>query len=87
MAAATKHLGIATTVSAASLHPFLAVRSLSSLDFLSQGRVGWNIVTGNAPREHRAMGIDVSSMMNVTIELMNTWRFVTRYGMALTRKP
>ena len=59
MAAATKHLGIATTVSAASLHPFLAVRSLSSLDFLSQGRVGWNIVTGNARSEHRAMGIDV----------------------------
>ena len=29
MAAATKHLGIATTVSAASLHPFLAVRALS----------------------------------------------------------
>ena len=59
MAAATRHLGIATTVSAASLHPFLAVRSLSSLDFLSQGRVGWNIVTGNARSEHKAMGIDV----------------------------
>ncbi len=59
MAAATKHLGIASTVSTASLHPFLAVRSLTSLDYLSQGRVGWNIVTGNARSEHRAMGLDV----------------------------
>ena len=32
MGAATKRLGIAPTVSAASLHPFLAVRSLSSLE-------------------------------------------------------
>ena len=59
MAAATNHLGIATTVSVASQHPFLTVRSLSSLDYLSQGRVGWNIVTGNARSEHRAMGLDI----------------------------
>jgi FMN-dependent oxidoreductase (nitrilotriacetate monooxygenase family) len=59
MGAATKYLGIAPTVSAASLHPFLAVRSLSSLDFLTKGRVGWNIVTGNARSEHRAMGLEV----------------------------
>ncbi|MDA9976105.1 NtaA/DmoA family FMN-dependent monooxygenase, partial [Alphaproteobacteria bacterium] len=59
MAAATRHLGIATTVSVASQHPFLTVRSLSSLDYLSQGRVGWNIVTGNARSEHRAMGLEI----------------------------
>ena len=59
MGAATKHLGIVSTVSIASLHPFLAVRSLTSLDYLSQGRVGWNIVTGNARSEHRAIGLDV----------------------------
>ncbi len=58
MAAATRHLGIASTVSTASLHPFLAVRSLTSLDYLSGGRVGWNIVTGNARSEHRAMGLE-----------------------------
>jgi long-chain alkane monooxygenase len=59
MAAATRHLGIATTISVASQHPFLTVRSISSLDYLSQGRVGWNIVTGNARSEHRAMGLEV----------------------------
>jgi len=56
MAAATTHLGIASTVSTASQHPFLAVRSMSTLDYLSNGRVGWNIVTGNGRSEHRAVG-------------------------------
>lgn len=56
MTAATRHLGIASTVSTASWHPFLAVRSLSTLDYLSNGRVGWNIVTGNGRSEHRAVG-------------------------------
>ncbi len=59
MGAATRHLGIAVAVSVASQHPFLTVRSLSSLDYLTGGRVGWNIVTGNARSEHRAMGFDV----------------------------
>ena len=59
MGAATRHLGIAVTVSVASQHPFLTVRSLSSLDYLTGGRVGWNIVTGNARSEHRAMGLNV----------------------------
>ena len=56
MTAATRHLGIASTVSTASWHPFLAVRSMSTLDYLSNGRVGWNIVTGNGRSEHRALG-------------------------------
>jgi long-chain alkane monooxygenase len=58
MTAATKHLGIASTVSTASWHPFLAVRSLSTLDYLSNGRVGWNVVTGNARSEYRAVGLE-----------------------------
>jgi FMN-dependent oxidoreductase (nitrilotriacetate monooxygenase family) len=58
MTAATKHLGIASTVSTASWHPFLAVRTMSTLDYLSNGRVGWNIVTGNARSEYRAVGLD-----------------------------
>ncbi len=56
MAAATKFLGIASTISTSSWHPFLAVRSMSTLDYLSNGRVGWNIVTGNGRSEHRALG-------------------------------
>lgn len=59
MAAATEHLGFAVTVSVASQHPFLLVRTISTLDVLSGGRVGWNVVTGNALAEHRAVGLEV----------------------------
>jgi long-chain alkane monooxygenase len=34
------------------------VRSLSTLDYLSGGRVGWNIVSGHLRGEHRALGLD-----------------------------
>jgi len=58
MAAATEHLGIAITLSQSAHHPYSAVRTLSTLDCLTAGRVGWNIVTGHLRGEHRAYGLD-----------------------------
>lgn len=58
MAAATEHLGIAITLSLSAHHPYAAVRTLSTLDCLTGGRVGWNIVTGHVRGEHRAYGLD-----------------------------
>lgn len=58
MAAATRHLGIAITLSITQRHPFTAVRELSTLDHLTGGRVGWNIVTGHMRAEYRALGQD-----------------------------
>lgn len=58
MAAATERLGIGVTLSTNGTPPYLAVRRISTLDCLSQGRVGWNIVTGINRAEHRANGID-----------------------------
>src|ERR1700709_1535511 len=46
MAAATTKLGFIVTLSTTGHEPYLAVRRLSTLDYLSQGRMGWNIVTG-----------------------------------------
>lgn len=57
MAAATKHLGLASTLSLAGTHPYLAVRTFGTLDNLTNGRIGWNIVTGNLRGEHRALGL------------------------------
>jgi long-chain alkane monooxygenase len=57
LAAATTHLGLATTVSTGAHHPYALVRSLSTLDYMSGGRVGWNIVTGHLRGEHRAFGL------------------------------
>lgn len=57
LAASTTHLGLAATVSTGPHHPYALVRSLSTLDYLSGGRVGWNIVTGHLRGEHRAFGL------------------------------
>lgn len=58
MAAATEHLGLAATLSLSGTHPYLAVRTFGTLDNLTNGRIGWNIVTGNLRGEHRALGRD-----------------------------
>ena len=47
LAAATERLGLAVTLSISANHPYQAVRSLSTLVYLSGGRIGWNIVTGH----------------------------------------
>jgi len=57
LAAATKHLGLAATMSTSSYQPWTIVRQLGTLDYLSGGRVGWNIVTGHLRGEHRALGL------------------------------
>ena len=58
LAAATERLGLAVTLSISANHPYQAVRSLSTLDYVSGGRIGWNIVTGHLRGEHRALGLD-----------------------------
>ncbi|WP_137389540.1 NtaA/DmoA family FMN-dependent monooxygenase [Rhodoligotrophos defluvii] len=57
MLAETQHLGLAITLSTSGTHPYTAVRRLSTLDYLSGGRVGWNIVSGHLRGEHRALGL------------------------------
>lgn len=58
MAAATERLGFGTTMSITGTPPYLAVRRISTLDCMSGGRFGWNIVTGHVRGEHLAVGVD-----------------------------
>ena len=46
MAAATEHLGFAMTASTGYEHPFPFARRMSTLDHVTRGRIGWNVVTG-----------------------------------------
>jgi len=57
LAAATTNLGLAATVSTGPHHPYHVVRQLSTLDYLTHGRIGWNVVTGHLRGEHRAFGL------------------------------
>jgi alkanesulfonate monooxygenase len=56
MAAATQHLGFGVTVNLSYEAPYLLARRFSTLDHLTQGRIGWNIVTGYLDSAARAMG-------------------------------
>ncbi len=56
MAAVTQHLGFGVTVNLAWEPPALLARRFSTLDHLTRGRIGWNIVTGYLDSAARAMG-------------------------------
>lgn len=58
MAAATTHLGFGITCNLAYEPPYLFARRMSTLDHLTRGRIGWNIVTGYLDSAARALGYD-----------------------------
>ena len=58
MAAVTEHLGFGVTCNLAYEPPYLFARRMSTLDHLTQGRIGWNIVTGYLDSAARALGYD-----------------------------
>ncbi|WP_166980015.1 LLM class flavin-dependent oxidoreductase [Paramicrobacterium fandaimingii] len=58
MAAVTENLGFGVTAGTAYEHPYPFARRLTTLDHLTKGRVGWNVVTGYLPSAARNMGHD-----------------------------
>lgn len=56
MAAVTEHLGFGVTAATGFEHPYPFARRASTLDHLTNGRFGWNVVTGYLPAAARAMG-------------------------------
>lgn len=58
IAHATTHLGIGVTAALTYEHPYTFARRMSTLDHLSRGRVGWNIVTGYLHSAARNLGLD-----------------------------
>jgi alkanesulfonate monooxygenase SsuD/methylene tetrahydromethanopterin reductase-like flavin-dependent oxidoreductase (luciferase family) len=85
MAAVTKNLGFGLTANLTYEPPYLFARRMSTLDHLSRGRVGWNIVTGYLDSAAKAMGLQVSRSNTtvVTIRPMSTWRCSTNSGKAV----
>lgn len=58
MASVTERLGFALTASATFEHPYPLARRLSTLDHLTKGRVGWNVVTSYLPSASRNFGTE-----------------------------
>ncbi|RRQ28284.1 LLM class flavin-dependent oxidoreductase [Rhodococcus sp. Eu-32] len=84
MARATTHIGLVTTVSTTFYTPFHAARMLASLDHISGGRAGWNVVTSMFDAEARNHGFDdipgrneryarAEEFVDVALALWDTW--------------
>ncbi|KAJ9145325.1 Dimethyl-sulfide monooxygenase [Pleurostoma richardsiae] len=58
MAAVTKNLTFGITSSTSFEPPFLLARRFSTLDHLTKGRLGWNIVTSWKKAAFKAIGLD-----------------------------
>jgi FMN-dependent oxidoreductase (nitrilotriacetate monooxygenase family) len=56
MSTLTKHVGLVPTVSTSYADPYNTARAVGSLDHLSGGRAGWNVVTGFSVEEAQNYG-------------------------------
>ncbi len=54
----TSRVGIVPTVSTFAHHPYAVARHIGTLDLLSGGRAGWNMVTGSSDQASKNFGQD-----------------------------
>ncbi len=84
MAASTKYLGLACTISTSYFHPFAVARAMATLDHLSGGRAAWNIVTSFQQAEANNFGLTdqlsrderydrADEFLDVTCKLWDSW--------------
>src|SRR5277367_130153 len=57
MALVTEHLGFGVTCNLSYEPPYTFARRMSTLDHLTDGRIGWNVVTGYLDSAAKAMGL------------------------------
>lgn len=84
LAGATRHIGLIATCSTTYTEPFNLARQFSSLDHISNGRIGWNIVTtwlatasgnfgGAPPLTHAERYERAEEYMQVVKGLWDSW--------------
>ncbi|MCD0505258.1 LLM class flavin-dependent oxidoreductase [Bordetella petrii] len=84
MARATERIGLISTVSSTFYTPFHAARMLASLDHISGGRMGWNVVTSMFDVEARNHGYEAmpdhewryaraEEFVDVALRLWDSW--------------
>jgi long-chain alkane monooxygenase len=69
MAAVTDHLGFGVTCALTYEHPYPFARRASTLDHLTKGRFGWNIVSGYLDSAARNFGLDQQTRHDDRYEL------------------
>jgi FMN-dependent oxidoreductase (nitrilotriacetate monooxygenase family) len=69
MASVTEHLGFGVTCALTYEHPYPFARRASTLDHLTKGRFGWNIVSGYLDSAARNFGFDQQTQHDDRYEL------------------
>ncbi|MFI4947399.1 MAG: LLM class flavin-dependent oxidoreductase [Alphaproteobacteria bacterium] len=69
MAAATEHLGFGVTCTLSYEPPYPLARRMSTLDHLTKGRIGWNIVTGYLDSAAAGMGLGIQARHDQRYEI------------------
>jgi long-chain alkane monooxygenase len=84
LAANTQKLGVVATLSSTFYPPFLLARQIASVDHISRGRVGWNVVTTSEAWAAQAFGMDdipphderyarADEMLDLVKQLWDAW--------------
>ena len=83
LGASTERIGLAATFSTSNQHPFYAARMWASIDHLTEGRAGWNVVTSLNHNQaanygtERAPAVDryaqAEEFMTVCRKLWDSW--------------
>jgi len=66
---ATSRIGVVPTLTVTEYPPFLLARLVSTLDHVSAGRAGWNIVTGSSDRAAQNYGRDTQPPHDVRYDM------------------
>nr|WP_273777982.1 LLM class flavin-dependent oxidoreductase [Acinetobacter sp. GSS19] len=74
MSTVTQNLGFIATASTTYEDPYLLARKFASLDHISKGRAGWNVVTTASPDTARNFSLekhpDLKPVINVRMNLL-----------------
>ncbi|MGW6521451.1 LLM class flavin-dependent oxidoreductase [Streptomyces sp. NPDC054962] len=84
LATATRHIGLIATASTSYNSPYNLARKFASLDIISGGRAGWNIVTTAGAEAARNFGLDAEpahaeryaragEFLDVALKLWDSW--------------
>jgi FMN-dependent oxidoreductase (nitrilotriacetate monooxygenase family) len=73
LAAHTKRLGLVATASTSFYHPFMAARLFRTLDHLTNGRVGVNLVTGSPHAAGQNFGLAQHYEHDLRYDMADEW--------------
>jgi long-chain alkane monooxygenase len=73
MTRATKKIGIVPTISTSFYPPYMAARVMTTLDHLTEGRVGINVVTSVNHRAAQNFGLDRHLEHDLRYEMASEW--------------